>query len=314
MARFLAVRLSLITITLLVVSMAIFSITEALPGDAATMILRQGATEQNLKNLREDLGLDRPPHTRYLDWISGAVRGDLGDSHIQRRPIVDVVGPRLRNSAVLAGFALAVAVPIAVLIGVWAGIRPDSLGDRLVSITSVVGISLPEFVTGILLIIVFSLMLDVLPTTSGVEAGTSPLTRPQILILPMLTLSAVLFAYIIRMTRANVMEVMQANYVRTAILKGISMRRVIFRHVIPNAMLPTISIIAMNVGWMLGGLIIVESVFAYPGLGDLLLDAIKNRDVPLLQAVALLIAATYTLSNLAADLSYAVLDPRIRLS
>ena len=296
------------------VSLAIFTITEILPGDVAVMMLRQGATEQNLKKVREDLGLDRPAYVRYLDWIGGAVRGDLGDSYVQKRPIVDVMGVRLRNSLVLAGFALLVAVPVAVLVGVWAGVHADSPGDRIVSVASVVGISLPEFVTGVLLIIVFSLTLDLFPTTSGIPSGTSPLTRPQILVLPMLTLTGVMFAYIMRMTRANVIEVMQASYVRTAILKGLPMRRVIFQHVVPNAMLPTISIIAMNMGWMLGGLIIVENVFAYPGLGQLLLTSIQTRDVPLLQAVALLIAATYTISNLVADLSYAALDPRIRLA
>ena len=296
------------------VSLAIFTITEILPGDVAVMMLRQGATEQNLKKVREDLGLDRPAYVRYLDWIGGAVRGDLGDSYVQKRPIVDVMGVRLRNSLVLAGFALLVAVPVAVLVGVWAGVHPDSPGDRIVSVASVVGISLPEFVTGVLLIIVFSLTLDLFPTTSGIPSGTSPLTRPQILVLPMLTLTGVMFAYIMRMTRANVIEVMQASYVRTAILKGLPMRKVIFQHVVPNAMLPTISIIAMNMGWMLGGLIIVENVFAYPGLGQLLLTSIQTRDVPLLQALALLIAATYTISNLVADLSYAALDPRIRLA
>ncbi len=296
------------------VSLAIFTITEILPGDVAVMMLRQGATEQNLKKVREDLGLDRPAYVRYLDWIGGAVRGDLGDSYVQKRPIVDVMGVRLRNSLVLAGFALLVAVPVAVLVGVWAGVHPDSPGDRIVSVASVVGISLPEFVTGVLLIIVFSLTLDLFPTTSGIPSGTSPLTRPQILVLPMLTLTGVVFAYIMRMTRANVIEVMQASYVRTAILKGLPMRKVIFQHVVPNAMLPTISIIAMNMGWMLGGLIIVENVFAYPGLGQLLLTSIQTRDVPLLQALALLIAATYTVSNLVADLSYAALDPRIRLA
>ena len=314
MLRFFTVRISLIVVTLVVISLAIFGITEALPGDAAVQILRQGATEQNLKNIREELGLDRRAYVRYLDWIRNAVQGDLGDSYIQRRPITDVMGRRLGNSIILAGFALLVSVPLAVIAGTWAGVRPDSPGDRIVSVVSVVGISLPEFVTGVLLIIVFSLWIPLFPTTSGVPTGTSPLTRPQILVLPMLTLTAVMFAYVMRMTRANVIEVMQSYYVRTAILKGLPMRRVILRHVLPNSMLPTISIIAMNLGWMLGGLIIVENVFAFPGLGQLLLTSIQTRDVPLLQAVALLIAATYTIANLLADLSYAALDPRIRLS
>ena len=314
MVRFLTVRLSLIVVTLLVVSMAIFTITEILPGDVATMMFRQNATEQNLKKVREDLGLDRPAHVRYLSWIGGAVRGDLGDSYFQKRPIVDIIRSRLGNSVILAVFALVVGVPMAVATGIWAGVRPDTLGDRVVSVTSLVGISLPEFVTGVFLIILFSSWLGLLPSTSVVLPGTNPLTRPEILVLPTLTLMGVLFAYVMRMTRANVIEVMQTHYVRTAILKGLSMRRVIFRHVVPNAMLPTITIIAQNIGFMLGGLIIVENVFAYPGLGLLVLSSIQTRDVPLLQALALIIAATYAISNLLADLSYAALDPRIRLA
>ncbi len=314
MVRFLTMRLSLIVVTLLVVSMAIFTITEILPGDVATMMFRQGATEQNLKKVREDLGLDRPAHVRYLSWIGGVVRGDLGDSYFQKRPIVDIVRGRLGNSVILAVFAFLVGVPAAIVTGIWAGVRPDTLGDRIVSITGLVGISLPEFVTGVLFIIFFSSMLGLFPSTSIVLPGTNPLTRPQILVLPTLTLMGVLFAYVMRMTRANVIEVIQTHYVRTAILKGLSMRRVIFRHVVPNAILPTITIIAQNFGFMLGGLIIVESVFAYPGLGLLVLSSIQTRDVPLLQALALLIAATYAISNLVADLSYAALDPRIRLA
>ena len=312
MLRFIIRRLSLIGVTLLVVSLAIFLVTEVLPGDVATMILRQGATEQNLAVVRRDLGLNRPAHERYLSWVGSAIRGDLGDSYKQKRPITEVVRPRLSNSAILAVFAFLVAVPAAVIIGVWTGVRRDSWGDRAISIGSLVAISLPEFVTAVLLIVIFSSTLGVLPSSSIILPGTSPLTRPEILVLPALTLTGVLFAYIMRMTRANVIEVMQSNYTRTAILKGLPMRRVLFRHVVPNAMLPTISVIAANIGWMLGGLIIVENVFAYPGLGRLVLEATQSRDVPLLQSVTLLIAATFAFSNLAADLCYAALNPRIR--
>ena len=313
MVRFLTVRFSLIVVTLLVVSLAIFTTTEVLPGDVAVMMLRQGATEQNLKKVREDLRLDRPAHVRYVSWIGNFVQGDWGDSYFQKRPIVDILRGRLGNSIILAVFAFLVAVPTAVAVGIWAGIRPNTPGDRIASVASLVGISMPEFVTGVLLIVIFSSTFNLLPSTSIVLPGTNPLTRPEILVLPTLTLTGVMFAYVMRMTRANVIEVMQTPYVRTAILKGLPMRRVISRHVLPNAMLPTISIIAMNTGWMLGGLIIVESVFAYPGLGLLLLSSIQTRDVPLLQVLALLTASTYALSNLVADLSYAALDPRIRL-
>ena len=312
MLRFLIARLSLIGVTLLVVSGAIFVVTEILPGDVAQMMLKQEATEERLANLRAELGLDRPAHVRYLSWIGGVVRGDFGESYVQKQPISDIVPRRIRHSLILAVFALVLGVPVAVAAGVWAGVRPDTLWDRVVSTTGLVGISLPEFVTGVMLMLVLASTLHWLPPSSHLNPGTTPLMHPEILVMPALTLTGVLFAYIMRMTRANVIEVMQTPYVRTAVLKGLPMRLVILRHVLPNAMLPTITIIATNFGWMLGGLIIVENVFSYPGLGQLLLRSIQTRDVPLLEALTLLIAATYALSNLVADLAYAALNPRIR--
>ena len=314
MAQFLVRRISLIALTLLVVSLAIFAITEVLPGDVASFILGKGATPEGLAALRSQMGLDVPAYSRYLDWVAGVVQWDWGESLIQKRPIWDVVLPRLSNSAVLAGFAFLVAVPTAIGTGVWAGTRPGSWGDHTVSTSSLVAISLPEFVTGVLLIVVFSSTLHLLPSSSILLPGESPLSKPTILILPTLTLTGVLFAYIMRMTRANVIEVMGTDYVRTAILKGLPMRKVLLRHVVPNAMLPTISVVAMNIGYMLGGLIIVDSVFAYPGVGRLLLTAITSRDIPLLQALSLLVAAVYAFSNLFADIAYTVLNPRVRVS
>ena len=312
MLRFLIARLSMIGVTLLVVSGVIFVVTEILPGDVAQMMLKQEATEERLAALRAELGLDRPAHVRYLDWIGGVVRGDFGDSYVQKQPISEILPRRIGHSLVLALFALALGVPVAVAAGVWAGVRPDTLWDRVVSTVGLVGISLPEFVTGVLLMLVLASTLHWLPPSSHIISGSTPLTRPEILVMPALTLTGVLFAYIMRMTRANVMEVMQTPYVRTAVLKGLPMRQVILRHVLPNAMLPTITIIATNFGWMLGGLIIVENVFSYPGLGQLLLRSIQTRDVHLLEALSLLIAATYALSNLLADLAYTALNPRIR--
>ena len=300
-------------VTLLVVSLAIFTITEILPGDVAVMMLRQSATPEGLAAIRKDLQLDRPAHVRYLDWIGGVVRGDLGNSYVAKKPITDIMGRRLWHSTILAVFAFLVGVPLAIGTGVLAGVRADSKLDRFLSITGLVGISLPEFVTGILLMLLFSSTLHLLPPSSVILPGTSPLTSPELLILPVMTMTTVLFAYVMRMTRANVIEVMQTDYVRTAILKGLPMRQVIRRYVLPNAMLPTITIVAANFGWMLGGLIIVENVFAYPGIGSLVLWSIQNRDIPMLEAVVLLVGAIYAFGNLVADLSYAALDPRVRL-
>jgi len=314
MTRFFVRRLILIVLTLFVVSIAIFAVTTVLPGDVAQVILGKGATPQDVETLRNELGLNRPAYSQYMGWIGGIVQGDLGDSLYLRRPIAELLQSRLTNSLVLAVFAFFVAIPSAVLVGIWTGTHRDSRTDRVMSTMSMVAISLPEFVTGMLLIVILSSTLHLLPSSSMMLPGTNPLTRPQILIMPAFTLTGVIFGYVMRMTRANVIEVLQCNYVRTAILKGLPMQRVILHHVVPNAILPTITIVAASIGWLLGGLIVVEVVFAYPGLGRLLLGAVETRDVPLLQITTLIIAATFTFSNLAADLLCAALDRRVRLS
>ena len=313
MARFLIVRLTLIVVTLLAVSIAIFSLIEFAPGDAAAIILGQGATPDNLKALRERMGLDKPPHIRYLDWIGGAVQGDLGNT-ASGAEISGIVGGRLFNSALLAVGAFLIAVPLGLVAGVLVGAKSDTLLDRVLTLGGLLTISLPEFVTGVVLVLILSTTLGWLPSSSIMMPGETIPGNPQVLIMPILTVTGALFAYIFRMARANVIEVMGSNYVRTAILKGLPMRTVIIRHVLPNALLPTITVIANNVGWLFGGLIIVENLFAYPGMGSLLIQAINARDIRLLQSTAMIIAAVYAFSNLAADLAYGALNPRVRLS
>jgi peptide/nickel transport system permease protein len=221
---------------------------------------------------------------------------------------------RMGNSATLALGAFLIAVPSSLALGVLVGIKADSKLDRVVSQLSLITISLPEFVTGVVLILVLSSTLGWLPSSSIMLPGESIYSRPSVMVMPILTVTGALFAYILRMARTNVIEVMESNYVRTAVLKGLPMRTVVIRHVLPNAMLPTITVIANNVGWLFGGLIIVESLFAFPGVGSLLIAAIKTRDVRLLQSTALIIASVYAFSNLAADLMYGLLNPRIRLA
>ena len=314
MARFLVVRLSLIVVTLLAVSVAIFALIEAVPGDAASVMQGQQATPDSLKNLRAQMGLDRPPHIRYLDWIWDAMRGDLGQSAKSNASISEVMGGRLRNSALLAVLAFIIAVPLGLVMGVWVGTRADTKMDRFLTMGGLVTISLPEFVTGVVMILILSSTLGWLPSSSIMMPGESIIGNPQVLVMPVLTVTGALFAYIMRMARANVIEVMESNYVRTAILKGLPMRTVVTRHVLRNAMLPTITVIANNVGWMFGGLIIIENLFAYPGMGSLLIQAIDTRDIRMLQSTALVIASVYAFSNLAADLAYGALNPRVRLS
>ncbi len=314
MARFLIVRLSLIVVTLLAVSVAIFALIELVPGDAASVMQGQQATPDSLRNLRKQMGLDRPPHIRYLDWIGDALRGDLGQSAKSNASISDVIRGRLANSALLAVLAFAISVPLGLALGVWVGTRADTKMDRFLTMGGLVTISLPEFVTGVILILILSSTLGWLPSSSIMMPGESIVGRPQVLIMPVLTVTGALFAYIQRMARANVIEVMESNYVRTAILKGLPMRTVVIRHVLPNAMLPTITVIANNVGWLFGGLIIIENLFAYPGMGSLLLQAIDTRDIRTLQSTALVIASVYAFSNLAADLTYGILNPRVRFA
>ena len=313
MARFLILRISLIVVTLLAVSVAIFSMIEFSPGDAASTMLGQGATPDNLKALRERLGLDKPPHVRYLSWIAGAVQGNLGKA-ATGKDISSIIGGRLFNSALLAVGAFCIAVPLGLIMGVLVGVKADTFWDRFLTLGGLVTISLPEFVTGIVLVLVLSSTLGWLPSSSIMLPGETIIGNPQVLIMPILTVTGALFAYILRMARANVIEVMGSNYVRTAILKGLPMRTVVIRHVLPNAMLPTITVIANNVGWLFGGLIIVENLFAYPGMGSLLITSINTQDIRMLQSTAMVIAAVYAFSNLAADLTYGWLNPRVRLA
>lgn len=312
MLQFIIRRLGFMIVTLLIVSVVIFAVTEVLPGDAAQSILGTDATEQSLEQLRDRLGLDRPLHERYVDWLFSAMQGDFGTSLRMDVAVGPLILERLGNSLVLAGLALLISVPLAITLGVIAGLRRGKPEDHAISVGTLFGVSMPEFVVGVVLILLFASTWAILPSDSLMEPDHNPFSRPSILVLPTVTLLAVTLAHTTRMTRASMISVMETDYVRTAILKGMPWRRVIARHALPNALLPTITIIAINIGWMIGGLIVVETVFSYPGLGRLVISAIEARDVPLMQAVALLVTFIYAFANLIADVLYTVLNPRIR--
>ncbi|MEZ4563250.1 MAG: ABC transporter permease [Thermomicrobiales bacterium] len=314
MLRFFTRRLAFMALTLFIVSIVIFSVTELLPGDVAVMILGSEATDDTLAALRTQLGLDRPAPARYVDWLAGAAHGDFGESLRMRTDVGPLVLERLKNSLALAGIALAIGVPLALGLGIIAGLRKDRPSDKVITVTTLLGISIPEFVIGSVLIMLFASIWPILPATSMIDPQGNPLENVRYLILPAVTLVFVTLAHTARMTRSSVIRVMRTDYVRTATLKGMPRGRIIMRHVLPNALLPSITVIALNIGWMIGGLIVVETVFAYPGLGQLMIFAVTNRDVPLVQAVALLVALIYALANLGADVLYAVLNPRIRYS
>lgn len=309
---FVARRLLFSVLVLFLVSLVVFLVLQVLPGDVAAMILGTEATLEDVATLREKLGLNRPAYVRYVEWLGGVLTGDWGTSLRLNQPVAPLILSRLSNSAVLAGLTLVTAVPLAVALGVFAGLRHGKLPDRAIAVLTLIGTSLPEFVWGSLLITVFAFWLRWLPPTALIDSGEPLLEALRFLVLPVATLTLVMMAYTSRMTRTSMIDVLEKNYIRTARLKGIGERRVILRHALRNALLPTITIVAMNVGWLMGSLVVVETVFSYPGLGRMMLFAVSNRDVPMLQMTVLVTAAVYALANLLADILYALCDPRVR--
>lgn len=313
MGRFLARRLGFLALTVLLTSILIFVVTQFLPGDVARIILGREASDAALQSLRQELGLDRPLPIQYLTWLGGFVTGDWGASYSTDQAIRPLVLGRLGNSLQLAGLTLLIAVPTAVLLGVLAALREGGWVDNAISVASLSVVGLPEFVTGVVLIQVFALELGWLPANSSIAPDEGLFQALPQLILPAVTATFVLLAYIARLTRASMVEELQKPYVRTATLKGIGRNRVLFGHVLKNALLPTITVVAISFGWLISGLIVVENVFNYPGLGRLLTFAIDRRDLPLLQAITLVAVLAFALANLIADVLYAALNPRIKL-
>jgi peptide/nickel transport system permease protein len=299
-------------LTVFLTSLIIFGVTQLLPGDVARVILGREAGEAALQSLRQELGLDQPVPIQYVNWLGRFLTGDWGESYSTDQAIRPLVMERLRNSLMLAGVTLLIALPLAIALGVIAGLAEDRVIDHIISVVSLSVVGLPEFVTGLLLIQVFAFRFRVFPANSSISPGAGFVETLPMLILPALTATLVLLAYIVRLTRAGVIEERNKAYVRTAVLKGLSRRRVIVGHILRNALLPTITVIAISFGWLISGLIVIENVFNYPGLGRLLTFAIDRRDLPLLQAITFATVLGYSLANLAADLLYAYLNPRIR--
>jgi|ERR1700687_1564784 len=314
LVRFVLQRLALLLLTLLAVSVMIFGITQILPGDVATMILGMQATPQDLATIRAQLGLDQPAIVQFGRWLVGVLQGDLGMSTRFQRPVVDILGPPLRNSIILASAGVLFAVPAGLALGLICALRRNSSLDYVVSSVAIFLAAMPEFVTGGLMIIVFSTWLGWLPPFASAGSAQTLAQSVSELILPVLALSFVILAYILRMMRASVTEVLDSAFVKAALLKGLDRRRVILFHVLPVALGPTLSVIALSIGWMAGGLVIVESLFGYPGIGRMLVFVIRNRDIPLLQAISLIVAGVYAFANLAADLGQRLLDPRVGTS
>lgn len=313
MTRFILRRVGLAVITLLLLSILVFIGTQLLPGDVGRRILGPFATQDAVDALNARLGTDRPVIVQYWDWISGAVTGDLGFSISFSRPVTELLGRALRNSAKLAVLAFVIVVPLSILGGIIAALRRGKLTDRIITVGGLSATVIPEFVSGIVLIIVFAVFLGWLPGTASPPAGSGFFTQLRFLILPAIPLVLVLFGYIARITRAGVIEALDADYTRTAILKGLPRSQVIRREVLRNALLPTIAVVASQVGYLIGGLVVVEVLFTYQGIGKLLFDAAQNADFPLLAGGVLVVGTIFQVSMLLADLAYSWLNPRIRI-
>jgi peptide/nickel transport system permease protein len=310
--RYIMRRLGLIVVTMIVASLIIFAITQLLPGDVAQMILGRWATKPALANLRAQLGLDRPWFIQYGDWLIHFVTGDWGKSLQTGSPIQPLVLMRLRNSMYLAALALLLYVPFGILLGVIAALRRDRWQDQLISSFTMAFVGLPEFVTGLLLIALLAFQLKLFPANSSIDPEVGFLKALPQLILPAMTVSLVSLGYVARMTRSSTIEALKTDYARAAYLKGLPPATVLFKHVLRNSLLPTVTVVAMGIGWVIAGLIVTESVFGYPGLGRLVVYSIQRRDLPLIQASTMIVIAIYGVSNLVADILYAVLNPRIR--
>jgi len=311
--RFVLRRLGFLVLTVILTSIIVFVITQLLPGDVARVILGREAGEAALQALRHQLGLDQPLVVQYGRWLGHFVTGDWGTSYSTKAEIFPLVMGRLRNSIMLAAMIMVLAIPTAVILGVIAGLNEGRWIDNLISVSALSVVGLPEFVTGLVLIQVFAFWLHWFPANSSIRVGTGFVEALPRLILPAVTAVLVLLAYIARLTRAGVIEELKKPYVRTAVLKGLPGRTVTVKHVMRNALLPTITVIAISFGWMISGLIVIENVFNYPGLGRLMVFAIGRHDLPLLQAVTMVTVVAFASANLVADLMYAALNPRIRL-
>lgn len=304
-------RIATSLVTLLLVSAIIFSMVELLPGDAASRILGRDATPETLEILREKLNLDQPAPLRYAQWLKGAVTGDLGTSLTSGRKINDILAPRIANTLLLSLFAFLLYLPLALIPAMVQALYRDRAADSALSVVTLVLLSLPDFLIAALLLVAFVVWVPWFPAKSALYASMGFLDTLRALALPAITLAIVMASYAVRMLRDNLIEVLDSDYVRMAELKGLSSRYVLVRHALPNALVPTLNITALNLAYLIGGVVIVERLFAFQGFGSLLVDALQLRDIPLIEATVLIAAAAYIAANLIADIGAILLNPRL---
>jgi peptide/nickel transport system permease protein len=305
-------RIFLSLLTLLLVSIIIFAIIEVLPGDVATRILGRDATPEAIATLREKLNLNDPAIVRYFTWLGGMVQGDFGNALTSSRPISEILAPRLYNTLLLSIYAFLIYIPLSLIPALIQASRRDKEVDHAISVVNLVFLSIPDFLLGTLLLVLFSVALPLLPAVSRVDGDSSALQYLRAMTLPAITLAIAMAIAAVRMLRDNLIEVLDSEYVRMAELKGLPPRAVLLRHALPNALIPTLNVTAINLGYLIGGVVIVEKVFSYPGFGSLLVDALQYRDIPLIEATVLIAAAVYVAANLLADLGAILLNPRLR--
>lgn len=310
-ARMVAQRLALGLLTLFVVSLIIFMAVELLPGDLTEAVLGNMATPETVAAFRRELGLDQPPHIRYLAWLGDILQGDFGNSLASGRDIAGLIGPRLGNTLFLAAIAAVIAVPLAITLGVLAALWRNSVFDRTINVVTLSSISFPEFFIAYVLIILFAINLQWFPPISNINPDTPFWERVYKCLLPAFTLTLVITAHMMRMTRAAIINLLASPYIEMARLKGLSPRRVIVRHALPNALSPIINVVAINLAYLVVGVVVVEVVFVYPGLGQLMVDAVGKRDITVVQASSLIFALTYILLNLLADVLSIMSNPRL---
>lgn len=312
MGKLVLQRIALGLLTLVLVSMLVFAGTEILPGDAAAAILGQNATPESLAALREQLGLNASPVARYLSWAAGILQGDLGVSLANRQPVADLLWPRFANTLALAGYAAVIALPLAVGLGIATAAFRGSLFDRIANVVALATVSLPEYFLGLLLILLLSVEWGLLPSLADTWDNMGLGAWLKATTLPMLVLVLVTVAQIMRMTRTAVLAIMDQPYIEMAFLKGLKNRCVVLRHAAPNAAAPIINVVAFNLTYLIAGVVLVETIFNYNGLGRFMVDAVSKRDLPMVQAAALVFAAVYVVLNMVADIGAIALNPRLR--
>ena len=305
-------RILLGLITLFIVSLITFVGVEVLPGDACTTYLERQAFGAALEACYERLGLNLPAYERYISWAIGVLQGDFGYSLSGEMKINEVLGPKVKNSMVLASASILIGIPVALLLGIITALWRDKLPDIIISTITIFSMTIPEFISATLLILIVAIWLEWLPGIVIVPTGASISELLPNIILPVIAISMIMTAHMARMVRSSVIQVMASDYVQMAILKGVPYWKMVFKHVLPNALLPAINVVALTIAWLLGGVVVTEVVFNYPGLGRLVIESISNRDLPVVQALAIILASIYVTINLIADLMTLILNPRLK--